>query len=81
MTQTAHGVEFSQQISANPKSAEERAAILANPGFGDYFTDHTAVVDYKVDAEGNGSHARVQVQFEDSGAKWLVLAYANLKAA
>jgi DNA helicase II / ATP-dependent DNA helicase PcrA len=34
-----------------------------------------------VDAEGNGSHARVQVQFEDSGAKWLVLSYANLKAA
>ncbi|OFI39682.1 branched chain amino acid aminotransferase [Arthrobacter sp. SW1] len=54
MTQTAHGVEFSQQFSANPKSAEERAAILANPGFGDHFTDHTAVVDYKVDAEGKG---------------------------
>ena len=40
--------------SATPKSAEERAAILANPGFGDYFTDHTAVVDYSVDADGNG---------------------------
>jgi branched-chain amino acid aminotransferase len=47
MTQTAHGVEFSQQLSETPKSAEERAAVLANPGFGDYFTDHTAVVDYK----------------------------------
>ena len=34
-----------------------------------------------VDAEGNGSHARVQVQFEDAGSKWLVLAYANLAAA
>ncbi len=34
-----------------------------------------------VDAEGSGSHARVQVQFEDAGAKWLVLAYANLQAA
>ena len=31
-----------------------------------------------VDAEGSGSHARVQVNFEDAGAKWLVLAYANL---
>ena len=40
MTQTAHGVEFTQQPSATPKSAEERAAILANPGFGNYFTDH-----------------------------------------
>ena len=51
MTQTAHGVEFTQQPSATPKSAEERAAILANPGFGNHFTDHTAIVDYSVDAE------------------------------
>ena len=29
--------------------------------------------------EGQGSHARVQVNFEDSGSKWLVLAYANLQ--
>ncbi|NUP73657.1 MAG: branched-chain amino acid aminotransferase [Sinomonas sp.] len=54
MTQNALGVEFSQRLTDNPKSAEERAAILANPGFGDYFTDHTAVVDWTVDAEGNG---------------------------
>ena len=31
--------------------------------------------------EGQGSHARVQVNFETSGAKWLVLAYANLQPA
>ena len=30
--------------------------------------------------EGQGSHARVQVIFDTAGAKWLVLAYANLKA-
>ena len=29
--------------------------------------------------EGRGSHARVQVNFEEAGAKWLVLAYANLQ--
>ena len=29
--------------------------------------------------EGQGSHARVQVNFMDAGAKWLVLAYANLE--
>jgi DNA helicase-2/ATP-dependent DNA helicase PcrA len=29
--------------------------------------------------EGQGSHARVQVNFEDAGAKWLVVAYANLE--
>jgi len=29
--------------------------------------------------EGQGSHARVQVNFKHAGAKWLVLAYANLE--
>jgi DNA helicase II / ATP-dependent DNA helicase PcrA len=32
-----------------------------------------------MDAEGTGSHARVQVNFENAGAKWLVLAFANLE--
>ena len=31
-----------------------------------------------IDAEGNGAHARVQVNFENAGAKWLVVAYAQL---
>jgi DNA helicase-2/ATP-dependent DNA helicase PcrA len=31
-----------------------------------------------IGAEGDGSHARIQVNFEREGAKWLVLAYANL---
>ena len=30
--------------------------------------------------EGNGSHARVQVNFEEAGSKWLVVAYANLQS-
>jgi DNA helicase-2/ATP-dependent DNA helicase PcrA len=32
-----------------------------------------------LDCEGQGSHARVQVNFETSGTKWLVLAYAGLE--
>ncbi len=31
-----------------------------------------------IDCEGSGAHARVQVNFEGHGSKWLVLAYANL---
>ena len=31
------------------------------------------------DYEGNGAHARVQVNFDSEGSKWLVLAYANLQ--
>ena len=34
-----------------------------------------------IDFEGGGSHARVQVNFDDVGSKWLVLAYANLSPA
>lgn len=34
-----------------------------------------------VDAEGSGAHARVQVNFEQEGSKWLVLAYAALVPA
>ena len=30
--------------------------------------------------EGNGENARVQVNFEDDGIKWLVVAYAGLEA-
>ncbi len=28
--------------------------------------------------EGSGTHARVEVNFEDAGSKWLVMTYANL---
>jgi branched-chain amino acid aminotransferase len=55
-------LEFTQELSAHPKPAEERAAILANPGFGDYFTDHTAVIDYKANDAGVGvwQNARIE---------------------
>ena len=34
-----------------------------------------------INLEGQGEYARVQVNFESAGSKWLVLAYANLQAA
>jgi DNA helicase-2/ATP-dependent DNA helicase PcrA len=30
--------------------------------------------------EGNGSHMRIQVNFEKAGSKWLVASYANLQS-
>ena len=47
-------------------------ANVRHPKFGTGFV---------TDVEGNGAHARVQVNFEDVGSKWLVLAYANLSPA
>ncbi|MFL2546514.1 MAG: DNA helicase II [Candidatus Rariloculaceae bacterium] len=32
-----------------------------------------------LNSEGSGAHARVQVNFENAGTKWLVLAYAKLE--
>ncbi len=32
------------------------------------------------DYEGSGAHARVQVNFDQAGSKWLVLAFANLQS-
>ena len=39
----------------NPRSDEERAAILAAPGFGKYFTDHMVRIDYRDGAWGDGA--------------------------
>jgi DNA helicase-2/ATP-dependent DNA helicase PcrA len=44
---------------------------VAHPSFGEGIV---------LNCEGEGSHARVQVNFEAAGAKWLVLQYANLEA-
>jgi DNA helicase-2/ATP-dependent DNA helicase PcrA len=33
-----------------------------------------------VNFEGRGSHARVEVNFDTEGTKWLVLHYANLQS-
>ncbi len=41
---------FSVQRSTHPRSAEQRAEILAAPGFGRYFTDHMARVDWTAEA-------------------------------
>ncbi|SDR09499.1 DNA helicase II [Pseudoxanthomonas sp. CF125] len=45
-------------------------ANVSHPKFG-----QGVVTDY----EGAGAHARVQVNFDSEGSKWLVLAYANLQ--
>lgn len=55
---SAAGVEFDVIRSTQPTGAEEIATIRANPGFGNYFTDHMVVIDW---SEGTGWHdARVE---------------------
>ncbi|MGP9527849.1 branched-chain amino acid aminotransferase [Glutamicibacter sp. AOP5-A2-18] len=46
-------MEFTENLSTSRKSTDERASVLANPGFGDFFTDHTAVVDWTANEGGH----------------------------
>jgi len=57
-------------IGAGPPSAGfNLGQRVRHPTFGE-----GVVLDY----EGDGAHARVQVNFKSAGSKWLVVAYANL---
>ncbi len=42
-------LEFTVERNANPASDEVRAAILADPGFGQYYTDHMVSIRYTTD--------------------------------
>ena len=50
-------MSISIERNPNPRSAAEREALLANPGFGKYFTDHMVLIDW--DAENGWHDARV----------------------
>ena len=66
-----------------PRRNAGHAVVDENPGIGiGQGVTHPKFGDGVVtDIEGSGAHARVQVNFDDVGSKWLVLAYANLTAA
>ncbi len=51
---TATDTRFAQHYSTQRASTQQREAVLANPGFGNYFTDHTAIVDFSIDQSGDG---------------------------
>ena len=46
-------LEFTVQRASNPASGVERESILADPGFGKFFTDHMVSIDY---SDGQGWH-------------------------
>src|SRR5690606_5766479 len=53
-------LDFEIRPNPQPVSAAERAALLANPGFGRVFTDHMVTIRY---AEGKGWYdARVEAR-------------------
>src|ERR1700734_3590110 len=60
----------SSSLHETPTSNMRRGSRVRHSKFGD------GVV---LNFEGNGPHARIQVNFERQGTKWLMLSYANLK--
>ncbi len=57
---TVSDLTFEIQSHPTPRTAEERAALMANPGFGKVFTDHMVVARYTA---GRGWHdARIQAR-------------------
>lgn len=48
-------IEFSHEANQSPATAERRAEILANPGFGDYFSDHMVTIDWEGDYKTGGT--------------------------
>ncbi len=50
---TSDSLEFTVLRASDPATDTERESILADPGFGKYFTDHMVSIDY---AEGRGWH-------------------------
>ena len=85
---------FLKEIPAQLIEADESDAVVATGFFSEASDDAVAAplhlgqqvrhakfgVGRVRNLEGHGSHARVQVMFDAVGAKWLVLAYANLQA-
>ncbi|MGO4551068.1 DNA helicase II [Lysobacter sp. 2RAF19] len=69
---TPHSGRREHAMAAVEVPPVKLGANVRHPTFG------TGVV---TDYEGSGPHARVQVNFDDVGSKWLVLAYANLTPA
>ncbi|HJR72734.1 MAG TPA: DNA helicase II [Luteimonas sp.] len=77
-------VQVSRPYSPGPRRDYGHAAIAdAAPGIklGQFVTHAKFGSGIVTDIEGSGAHARVQVNFDDAGSKWLVLAYANLQVA
>jgi len=62
-------VKRSSTLEESPSPAMRMGSRVRHSKFGD------GVV---LNFEGNGPHARIQVNFERQGTKWLMLSYANL---
>ena len=62
-------MEFELHPHPAPVSADERAQILKDPGFGSYFTDHMATIEWKADVSAQ-REAAAAGNFLDMKGTW-----------
>ncbi len=76
-----HEVRPRVRVSAPPRTSWAIPDAVADSGLalGQRVAHTTFGEGVVMDCEGSGAHTRVQVNFEQAGIKWLVLAYANLE--
>ncbi|RZA21291.1 MAG: DNA helicase II [Lysobacteraceae bacterium] len=79
--QVARGGYAAQSNRYTPRNAGHASLETPPVRLGANVRHPTFGTGFVTDVEGSGAHARVQVNFEDVGSKWLVLAYANLSPA
>jgi DNA helicase-2/ATP-dependent DNA helicase PcrA len=72
LSRPVYGGRVSERIVESSTPGLRLGQRVTHPSFG---------IGVVMDAEGAGAHARVQVNFEGAGPKWLVMAYANLQPA
>ena len=73
-------VQVSRTYSGGPSRSSGHASIEAPPlKLGANVMHPKFGAGVVTDYEGTGAHARVQVNFDEEGSTWLVLAYANLQ--
>ena len=75
-------VQVSRPVQTTPRRRPSAASLAPESGMGVRLGQRVRHVKFGdgviLNCEGQGAHARVEVNFETAGTKWLVLSYANL---
>jgi DNA helicase-2/ATP-dependent DNA helicase PcrA len=75
-------MQVSRPVRTTPRPSRSRGSIAPGSDMGVRLGQRVRHVKFGdgviLNCEGQGAHARVEVNFETAGTKWLVLSYANL---
>ena len=81
LTEIRGGSQITRGKSVSSPVLRDDSASVNGMRLGSHVRHHRFGEGVVVNIEGRGDHARVQVNFNDEGSKWLVAAYARLEVA